>query len=138
MTNYILDACALISLLNREAGADELAALYVEAANGRAELIINKLNLLEVYHGYRLADGESFAEEQLAAIKNSHIRIIDVISDDLLRQASKVRVTHKQLALTDTFAVAQALLSGGVLVSCDHHSLDIVDMTGTVEILWMR
>jgi predicted nucleic acid-binding protein len=138
MTSYILDASALVSLLNRELGADELAGLYIEAANGRAEMILNKITLLGVYHSYRLADGESYADQLLAIIRKSHLKIVDVISDDLMRLASKLRVSHRQLSFANAFAVAQTILSGGVLVSADHRGVDEVEMSGTAEILWMR
>jgi predicted nucleic acid-binding protein len=138
MTSYVLDTCSLISLLNREFGADELAGLYIEAANGRAEMILNKITLLEVYHGYRLADGESYADQLLGLIKKSHLKIVDVMSDDLIRLVSKLRLSHKQLSFGDAFAVAQTIISAGELVSANHRDLDEVEISNTVEIVWLR
>jgi predicted nucleic acid-binding protein len=138
MTSYILDGSAVVSLLNREMGADGLAGYYIEAANGRAEMILNKITLFEVYNGYRLADGESYADQLLALIRKSHIKIIDVISDDLMRLAAKLRFSHKQLSVGDAFAVAQTILSGGELISANHRGFDEVEMSGTAEIVWMR
>ena len=46
---YVLDACALIALLNGEEGSSKVAVLYEESINGKAEIVINKVNLLKVY-----------------------------------------------------------------------------------------
>ena len=86
---YVLDACALIALMNNEDGANLVAGLYEKAVDGDTDIIINKVNLFEVYYGYLKEDGEAFAQQQLAAIENSVIKINDTISNDLLRQAAR-------------------------------------------------
>jgi predicted nucleic acid-binding protein len=138
VVKYVLDACAIIALLNREAGAEKVAELY-EKANGEVvELFMNKVNLLEVYYGYLKVDGEAFAEQQLALIRNSNIKVVDVISDEILRQAGRVKNVHKRISLADAFAVAQTVVFGGVLVTSDHHELDVIDEAGTVKFMWIR
>ena len=62
MVRYVLDACALIALLNKEDGAHNVVALYEKLIDGKAEIIMNKVNLFEVYYGYLKADGEMFAD----------------------------------------------------------------------------
>jgi predicted nucleic acid-binding protein len=115
-----------------------MARLYLEAANGRAEMILNKITLAQVYHGYRLADGEGYADQLLAIIKKSHLKIIDVISDDMIRLASRLLVSHRQLSFADAFAVAQTILSSGELISANRQGLDEVELSGTAVIHWMR
>ena len=47
MNYYILDACALIALLQEEEGADKVAAIINTAHKGEAMIFMNKINLLE-------------------------------------------------------------------------------------------
>ena len=47
---YVLDACALTALLKKEKGADKVVEIYRKAVVGEAQLLMNKLNLLEKYY----------------------------------------------------------------------------------------
>ena len=135
---YVLDACALIALMNNEAGANLVAGLYKRAVDGDTEIIINKVNLFEVYYGYLKEDGEEFAQKQLAAIESSVIKINDTISNDLLIQAARLKGNYKKISLADSFAVAQTIVSDAVLVTSDHHELDAIDKKGIIKFLWIR
>jgi len=81
---YVLDASAIIALLKNEEGADVIDSLLVQAADGECTVIMNKTNLLEVYYGFYREDGEAFAREQIVAIEESHIKINEVMSDEIL------------------------------------------------------
>ena len=138
MKTYILDACAIVALFNDEIGADVVDNLLVDATtNGICSLTINKYNLLEVYYGYLREDGEVFAEQQLANIKASCIRISDILTDDLFRHAAKLKTNYK-ISLADSIAVAQAVVDNAIIVTSDHHELDVVDQDGNVKFLWIR
>ena len=47
---YILDACALIALLAGEHGAENVKKIIQEAIDGKINIKINQINLLEVYY----------------------------------------------------------------------------------------
>jgi hypothetical protein len=49
-TTYVYDASALIADIKAELGANIVGAAYKETVDGDAELIINRVNLLEVYY----------------------------------------------------------------------------------------
>ena len=49
----VLDACALVALLNNENGADVVADAYTQAEIGEATIVMNRANLLEVCYGKR-------------------------------------------------------------------------------------
>ena len=57
---YVLDACALIALLTREAGSETVRARLRSASMGKAHILMHKLNLLEVYYGDYRAHGEIY------------------------------------------------------------------------------
>lgn len=74
---YILDACALIAILKDEKGADNVAAAYDKANDGEAALIMNKVNLFEVYYGFYRDKGKEYADNILNSIKQSIVIIND-------------------------------------------------------------
>ena len=50
MKHYVLNACALIALLQDEPGADKVSEVLNAANKGEATIIMHKANLLEVYY----------------------------------------------------------------------------------------
>ena len=46
---FVLDACTLVALLKNENGADKVAAAYKKAESGEAQIVMNRINLFEVY-----------------------------------------------------------------------------------------
>ena len=60
---YILDACALIALLKNENGADTVSDIYEKTDNGEAVLLMNRVNLFEVYYGFYKEKGKDYADK---------------------------------------------------------------------------
>jgi PIN domain nuclease of toxin-antitoxin system len=54
---YILDACALIALLNEEEGQDIVDDLFRQAAAGTASLSMSVINLIEFLYNYYRDEG---------------------------------------------------------------------------------
>ena len=54
MSKYILDACALIAVLNKEDGAEFVRDLIDKANDNAVSISMNIINLLEVYSAIRL------------------------------------------------------------------------------------
>ena len=137
MKSYVLDTCALVAFFNDENGANIVENLLTEATGGNCTVTMNKYNLLEAYYGYLRADGEDFAETILSAVENSCIKIFDVLTDDLLRQAGKLKVAHK-ISLADSIVLAQATVDNSIVVTSDHHELDAVEKKGKIRFQWIR
>jgi predicted nucleic acid-binding protein len=133
-----LDACAVIALINREVGYEKVAAIFKEVADGNAEIFMHKVNLLEVYYGYLKSDGEAFAEQQLAFIESSCIKIVEIISTELMRQAGKLKGKFRRMSLADSFLVAQTVVLKAVIVTSDHHELDAINESGDIRFRWIR
>ncbi len=49
---YVLDACALVASVKNERGAEKVLAAYRQAEHGEARILVNRINLLEVYYGF--------------------------------------------------------------------------------------
>jgi PIN domain nuclease of toxin-antitoxin system len=80
---YVLDACALIAVLSNEEGADKVVSAYNEVISGKAEIIMNAINLLEVYYGDYRVHGKETADKMVTTLKASHIKIVSEINDDI-------------------------------------------------------
>ena len=74
-TIYVLDACALITLLSKEDGADKVANIYREANIGNAKILMNAVNLLEVYYDFYRAYNEETANDMIDHVEASLVDI---------------------------------------------------------------
>ncbi|MDR1141248.1 MAG: type II toxin-antitoxin system VapC family toxin [Planctomycetaceae bacterium] len=137
MNGYVLDACALIALLQDEAGADKVAEIINMAYNGDVTIVMNKLNLLEVYYdAYRLR-GKIQADEMLTQLKKQPIVINSEITDDLFIEAGRLKASHK-ISLADSIALAEASVHDRMLITADHHEFDVVEKNEKISFLWFR
>jgi predicted nucleic acid-binding protein len=122
---YVLDACALIALLNEEDGKDKIDDLFNQAKAGKITLCISIINMLEVYYGFINADGLGRANEILAPIDETPLRIIDTVSQPVYREAARFKSMYKDsksqsaLSLADAIGLATAINHSGVFVTSD-------------------
>lgn len=134
---YVLDANALIALLSNENGAENVAAIYAEADSGEAEIVMNAVNLLEVYYDFFRAYDKRTADEMIAHVEKSIITVVTEINKPLLAEAGRLKATHK-MSLADTFAVAQSIILNGMLVTSDHHELKPIETAEGLNFMWFR
>ena len=137
MKKYVLDACALIALIQNEDGADVVEGILLDAINGHCTVSMHRLNLLEVYYGYLRSDGKAVADEYLSAVEGSCINIAENFPRDLMVKAGEIKVAHR-LSLADAVAVAHAITEQSYVVTSDHHELDSVDKSGDADVFWIR
>jgi len=134
---FVLDACALISLLENEDGADVVEAIFEKADNGEVSIIMNKINLFEVYYGFYREKGKEYAVNTVNDVRNSAIKISD-FTDDVFKEAGRLKSTYK-ISLADSIVLAQAIISGGELLTADHHEFDIIEQSGeNINFQWIR
>ena len=137
MSHYVLDACALIALLQDEAGADKVAAVINAANEGKAAVTMHKMNLLEVYYGaYRSRDKEQ-ADLMLEYLNKQPIDINSEITDVIFTEAGRLKASYK-ISLADSIALAQAVVCNGELLTSDHHEFDVVEGKEPIRFQWIR
>ena len=134
---YVLDACALIALLSHEDGADKVAQAYKEAIVGNARIVMNVVNLLEVYYDFYRAYSKETADDMIAHIEASTVYVITEIGKGLLAEAGRLKATRR-ISLADSFALAQAIVLNGILLTSDHHEFDVIEGKEPVEFMWIR
>ena len=137
MKKYVLDACALIALLCDEQGADIVADALNSANEGDAEIIMHKTNLLEVYYDLYRTLGKDKAYDVLNKIKERPILINAEITDDIFNEAGRLKATYK-ISFADSFALAQAFVSGGELLTSDYHEFSAIEGNEPITFCWIR
>jgi len=134
---YILDACALIALLSRETGYENVEKIIEKSKNKKAKIIMHTVNVLEVYyHVYKLYD-EVSAKNFLNEIKDSPIQLHTEVENDIIINAGKLKKQYK-LSLADAIGLAEAKISNGAFVTADHHELDIIEKNENIKFTWIR
>ncbi|MDR0871521.1 MAG: PIN domain-containing protein [Planctomycetaceae bacterium] len=135
--HYVLDACAVVALFKDEKGADIVDDVLASVMNGKNTVSMNIVNLLEVYYGFLKDDGKDVAEKHLANIKVSVISITDKITPAVFYEAARLKTLYK-MSLADAFVLAETSVSGGIILTCDHHEFDIVAQRENIAFCWLR
>jgi len=133
---FVLDACALIATLKNEKGADIVADAYKKANKGEAMLLMNRVNLFEVYYGFYRDDGKDYAENILKNLKQSMLSICE-FNDTTFVEAGRLKATYK-ISLADSIVLAQAIISNGTLLTADHHEFDVIEKHENISFRWIR
>jgi predicted nucleic acid-binding protein len=133
---YILDACALIALINEEDGVDVVDDLIKQAQSENADISMSIVNLIEVYYGYIDERGSVQAAELLETILAYPITIIHTITNPVFREASRLKGTYK-MSLGDAIGLATAINLKGVFVSSDGELAEPEKREGA-PVFWFR
>ena len=133
---YVLDACALIALLKNEEGADVVAAVYKQAESSEATLIMNRVNLLEVYYGFYHSDGKEYADKIMDGIAKSIVAISE-FDNDIFLIAGRLKASYS-ISLADSIVLAQTIVIEGELLTSDHREFDPLEGIEPIDFLWIR
>ena len=134
---YIIDACALIALINREPGYEVVRELLKKAEAGSVNVYMHIVNLCEVYYDCLRSSGTKIADALLKTIESMPLTIVDRIDVTLLKETGKIKASEK-VSLADAFAVGLAVTLHAQLVTSDHHEFELLETKGIVRILWFR
>jgi len=137
MNQYVLDACALMALLQNEPGADKVASIINTAYSGKATITINTINLLEIYYDAYRSHGKEQADRMIAELEKRLIVVNHEINGKLFEEAGRFKATYK-ISLADSIALAQALVLDAELLTADHHEFDAVEKSEPIRFLWIR
>jgi predicted nucleic acid-binding protein len=117
--NYIFDACALISLLKKEAAFDQVTGLLAYAKAGKISIYMSIVNLVEVYYGFLRDMGVEAADALMSRVAGFPITVIDTISSTVYREAARFKAAYA-MSLADAFLCASAKDLSAVIVTKDH------------------
>jgi PIN domain nuclease of toxin-antitoxin system len=131
MTNYVLDACALIASLKDEPGA-------LDARAGHAHLSMSIYNLLEVYYGFIRDHGIDVANSIMRRVDEIPLKIICNVSDFVYHEAARLKGVYHRISLADAVGIASAVSCSAQFVTSDHHELEIIERNEPIQLVWFR
>jgi len=134
---YVFDACAFIALFKKEIGYENVLSLLEQAENREVYIVMNKINLLEIYYDFYRSVGSEKAMQVFEMIKNTPIIINDMVSDELFFEAGRIKAQYK-LSLADSLALAETKINNASLLTADHHEFDIVEKKENISFCWLR
>jgi len=136
-TKYVLDACSIIAFFTREDGSDIVMNLLNEALDNKADILMHRINFVEVIYDAWKTQGESKAKITIDRLKLLPINIVDFSSDEFALEVSRFKADNR-ISLADAFALATAKLENATLVTSDHHEFDALEAADEVAFLWIR
>lgn len=129
---YVLDSFAVLALLGREAGSEEVAALLRQALEGKAALLMTWVNAGEVVYIVERRAGTGRAYQALAFLEAAGVHMV-AVERDLALAAAHLKAEHA-LAYADAFAAALAVSSDAALVTGDP---EFEAVEGVLPIRWV-
>ncbi|GHT90126.1 hypothetical protein FACS1894137_19480 [Spirochaetia bacterium] len=135
-TVYALDACALLTALNGEPGADVVTAMLNACEAHKIIIHMNAIQVLEVYYDRIYKKGQEYADEFLDNFFESNIIVDYYVSELVLRQAGHYKTSYK-MSLADAVCLAGAATQGATVITADHE-FDPVEEAEHFPFLWIR
>ncbi len=128
----LLDSYAILALLNDEAGAEAVADLLHDAIEHETPLLVNEINVGEVY--YIVAKHRS-VDEADRVLRHLETLPLEIVSTDYAQvlEAARVKAAHP-LSYADAFAVATAIRFEATIVTGDPEFCSVETL---VKIHWI-
>jgi predicted nucleic acid-binding protein len=130
--SFVLDSYAVLALLSREPGSDEVADLLRQAQAGDTRLMMTWVNVGEVAYVVERRWGVGRLQAALTMVDATPLEIVPV-ERELTLLAARIKAGHT-MAYADTFAAALAQHIGAPLVTGD---LEFEQLADTLEIHWL-
>ncbi len=132
---YVFDACAVVALMQREPGAEVVAAILKDPGS---RCLIHAINACEIYYDVYRRGGEEDASALEEILATSGIELVESLSSALWRAAGKLKAKWRRVSLADCFALALTMQEKATLVTSDHHELDRIAEAGICQIRFIR
>jgi PIN domain nuclease of toxin-antitoxin system len=132
-----MDACALIASVAGERGSENVHKMLNAAFDRDIVIIMNKITVLEVYYDIYRTYSKENAVKFLNDIKSIPIEINSEITDDLLKEAGRFKVTYK-ISLADSIVLAEAKINNASIITADHHEFNIIEQSEDIDFFWIR
>jgi ribonuclease VapC len=115
--SIVFDSFAILKYYQDEPGADKVEKLLRSAQRGSIKVLMNEINLGEVYYLTIRRIGLEAAKENLERLLNLPIEIISPYSE-LILSAAEIKAQFA-ISYADCFAVATAALFSGSIITGD-------------------
>ena len=114
---WVLDSFAVLALLNKEPGGDQVAGLLRQAKSGDVHMLMTWVNAGEVAYIVERRWGRARVYEALAMLEATKLQMVPA-ERNLTLLAAHIKARHP-LAYADAFAAALTQQAGATLVTGD-------------------
>ena len=114
---YVLDSFAILTLLQKEEGHDQVLEILKKAKAGTVQAMMTWVNLGEVAYIVQRRWDKSEVHQILANLESSNVEFVEA-GQDLALKAAELKAEYP-IAYADTYAAALAMLREAVLVTGD-------------------
>lgn len=118
LNSFVLDSFALIGYLENETFSARIEELLKQARQGEIRIYLHAIHLGEVYYITLREQGQNVAELAYARIKAFPLRYIDIINEELLRKAARLKANYP-ISYADSFAASLAIIHNSYLLTGD-------------------
>ena len=132
MTTKVLDSYALMAFFEDEPGADFVRGLILQAEEGSTNLLMNVVNLGEVWYSIARTNSAEIADQYVHEIIGMAIEIVEV-DWPLTHQAATFKV-NGNISYADCFAAALAKTRKAELITGDEEFKVLQD---EIKISWI-
>jgi len=115
----VLDACALLRLVQDGPGADRVAEISNTAQAGKCQVLLHQINLGEIVYRISKGFGWPVAERKKAEISLLPIETV-AFSEGIFWAAVKLKA-HYPMSYADCFAAALAMQEQAILLTSTHN-----------------
>jgi Predicted nucleic acid-binding protein, contains PIN domain len=132
MKTYVLDASAVLDLLENGPGAARVEQILAAADKQENAVSMSVLNWGEVFYNVWQHHGEEAARSAIAGLSRLPIEIVAVDQEQALK-AGEIKALHK-LSFVDCIAGSLAELRNSTLVTADR---DFQKVGRRIRVLWL-
>jgi uncharacterized protein len=132
MRNYVLDASAVLDLLENGPGAERVEQILAEADKQENAVSMSVLNWGEVFYNVWQHHGEEAARSAIAELSRLPIEIVPVDQEQALK-AGEIKALHK-LSFVDCVAGSLTEVRNSTLVTADR---DFQKVGRRIHVLWL-
>lgn len=129
---YVLDSFAILALLGKEAGSEDVAGVLREAQAQKARVLMNWVNVGEVAYIVERRWGKERVHQVLGTLEATEVEIVEA-GRDLALKAAGIKAAYP-MAYADAYAVGLAAMEEAVLVTGDP---EFERVEGLARIHWL-
>jgi predicted nucleic acid-binding protein len=129
---YVLDANAVLNLVEDAGGAERMERLLREATHEGTRLLISVVNWGEVYYYVWQRHGQEKAHHTIGSLSRLPMDLVAVDVAQALK-AGEIKAVHK-IPYVDCLAAALAEILQAILVTSDR---DFEKLGRRVQVLWL-
>ena len=113
--SIVLDSFALIGYLENQMFSSRVEKILKQAREGKSLIYLHAIHLGEVYYLTLREQGQDLADLAYARIRAFPLTYIEIIDEELLRTAAKLKAKYP-VSYADAFAAAIAVINNAFLL----------------------